>query len=159
MIISECGFPGSSVGKESACNAGDPGFDPPWRRGWQATPVSLPGEGWQATYSPWGHKRPYTTLVNTNFSDGGMFDTLHLQVLVLTAALVNVIIKSLPPNTPGWGWATSALFESCLEDWLQDNLQLSSISCPWAWNWDTARCPPGIPPYSAHNYMWHGAVT
>ena len=53
---------------------------------------------------------------NTNFSDGGMFDTLHLQVLVLIAALVNVIIKSLPPNTPGRGWATSTLFESCPED-------------------------------------------
>ena len=33
------GFPGGSVGKESACNAGDPGSIPgvgkiPWRREW-----------------------------------------------------------------------------------------------------------------------------
>ena len=46
------GFPGGSDSKESACNAGDPGFDPwmgkiPWRRTWQTTPVFLPGE------SPW----------------------------------------------------------------------------------------------------------
>ena len=42
-------FPGGSDGKESACNAGDPGFDPwvgkiPWRRKWQATSEFLPGE-------------------------------------------------------------------------------------------------------------------
>ena len=56
-------FPGSSAGKESACNVGDlglipglrrspggrPWFDPwvekiPWRRAWQPTPVFLPGE-------------------------------------------------------------------------------------------------------------------
>ena len=42
-------FPGFSDGKESACNAGDPGFDPwarkiPWRSKWQATSVFLPGE-------------------------------------------------------------------------------------------------------------------
>ena len=45
-----------SDGKESACNAGDPGFDPwvgkiPWRRKWQPTPVFLPREfhrAWQA---------------------------------------------------------------------------------------------------------------
>ena len=39
----------SSEGKESACNAGGPGFHPwvgkiPWRRAWQLTPVFLPGE-------------------------------------------------------------------------------------------------------------------
>ena len=42
-------FPGGSDGKESACNAGDPGviFGEgrfPWRRGCLLTPVSLPGE-------------------------------------------------------------------------------------------------------------------
>ena len=44
-----CGFSGGSDGKESSCNAGDPGFNPwvgkiPWRRNWQPTLVSLPGE-------------------------------------------------------------------------------------------------------------------
>ena len=43
------GFPGGSVDKESACNAGDRGFSSwvgkiLWRRKWQPTPVFLPGE-------------------------------------------------------------------------------------------------------------------
>ena len=41
------GFPGSSVGKESACNAGDLGLIPgsiPWRKAWQRIPVFLPGD-------------------------------------------------------------------------------------------------------------------
>ena len=46
------GFPGSSDGKESTCNAGDPGLiDPwvektPWRRDRLPTPVFLPGESY-----------------------------------------------------------------------------------------------------------------
>ena len=47
-LLSPMSFPHSSVGKESACNAGDPGFNSrvrkiPWRRGraWQPTPVFL----------------------------------------------------------------------------------------------------------------------
>ena len=45
------GFPGGSVGKESACNQEmqETRFNPlvrktPWRRAWQPTPVFLPGE-------------------------------------------------------------------------------------------------------------------
>ena len=43
------GFPDSSEGKESACNAEDPGLIPrlgrfPWRRELQLIPVFLPGE-------------------------------------------------------------------------------------------------------------------
>ena len=43
------GFPGGSDGKESACNAGDPGSIPGmgrsiWGRKWQPTPVFLPGK-------------------------------------------------------------------------------------------------------------------
>ena len=52
--------PDSSTGKESACNAGDPGSIPGLgrslkRRTWQPTPVFLPGESprtrgtWRAT--------------------------------------------------------------------------------------------------------------
>ena len=64
------GFPGDSDGKESACNAGDPGSIPgsgkiPWRREWQPTLVFLPGElhGERslAGYSPWGCKELDTT--------------------------------------------------------------------------------------------------
>ena len=63
--MGEGGFPGGSDGKESACNAGDPGSIPgsgrfPWRREWQPTPVFLPGEscGHRSLvgYSPWGPK-------------------------------------------------------------------------------------------------------
>ena len=49
-IVAKPGFPGSSDGKESACNAGDPGSISglgryiPWRREWQPTPVFLPGK-------------------------------------------------------------------------------------------------------------------
>ena len=57
-------FPGSSDGKESACNTGA-GFDPwvrksPCRREWQPTPVFLPGESHEqkclAGFSPWSFK-------------------------------------------------------------------------------------------------------
>ena len=37
VCVYRSGFPGSSVGKESACNAEDPGSNPGWRR--------CPGEG------------------------------------------------------------------------------------------------------------------
>jgi len=68
------GFPDSSAGKESTCNAGDLGLIPgsgrspeerigytpvffPWRRAWQPTPVFLPGESpWTEELGPWGHK-------------------------------------------------------------------------------------------------------
>jgi len=61
--------PGSSVGKESACNAGDPGSIPlgkiPWRRKWQPIPVFLPGKSHgqrsRADYNPWGCKESDTT--------------------------------------------------------------------------------------------------
>ena len=67
------GFPGGSVGKESACNAGDTGDASlilgsgrfPWRKKWQPTPVYLPGEshGQRSLvgYSPWGRKKLDTT--------------------------------------------------------------------------------------------------
>ena len=64
------GFSGRSDGKESACNAGDPRFNPwigkiPWRREWLPTPVFLPGEfhGRRSLvgYSPWGLKESDTT--------------------------------------------------------------------------------------------------
>ena len=66
------GLPGGSVGKESACNAGDteePVSIPesrkiPCRRAWQPTPVFLPGESQGqrslAGNNPWGHKQSDT---------------------------------------------------------------------------------------------------
>ena len=58
-------LPSGSDDKESASEAGRPGFDRwvqkiPWKRKWQSTPVLLPGKsGGQksmAGYSPWDHK-------------------------------------------------------------------------------------------------------
>ena len=54
------GFPGASSSKESAFSGGDPVRKIPWRRGWQPTPVFLPGEfhgqSSLAGYSPRDHK-------------------------------------------------------------------------------------------------------
>ena len=63
-------FPGGSDGKASACNVGDPGFNPwvgkiPWRGKWQPTPVLLPGKfhGQRSLvgYNPWGRRESDTT--------------------------------------------------------------------------------------------------
>ena len=58
-------------GKDSACNAGDPGSIP-WRREWLRTPVFLSGEfrGQRslAGYSPWVLNEPNTTERLTHFS-------------------------------------------------------------------------------------------
>ena len=55
------GFPGSSSGKESTCNAGDPGSGKIcWRRERLPTPVFWPGE-FHVLYSPWGLKELDTT--------------------------------------------------------------------------------------------------
>ena len=59
-------FPGDSVGKESACNVGDPWVGKiPWRRAWQPTPVFLPGESHRqkslAGYGLWCPKESDTT--------------------------------------------------------------------------------------------------
>ena len=59
-----CGFPCSSVGKESPCNAGDTdlslGLGRSAGEGRQPTPVFLPGESHGQRklegYSPWVHK-------------------------------------------------------------------------------------------------------
>ena len=39
------------------------GWEDPWRRKWQPTPVFLPGKlhGQRSFYSPWGHKESDTT--------------------------------------------------------------------------------------------------
>ena len=63
-------FSDGSNGKESACNAGDSGFDPwlrkiLWRREWQPIPVFLPeefhGQRTLVNCSPWCYKELETT--------------------------------------------------------------------------------------------------
>ena len=62
-------FPGSSDGKESACDAGDLGLIPGWGRSpekeWRPMPAFLPGESYGemslVSYSPWGRKESDTS--------------------------------------------------------------------------------------------------
>ena len=59
-VLYSMGYPHSSVGKDSNCNAGDLGSIPglgrfPWRRERLPTPVFWPGE-FHGLYSAWGHK-------------------------------------------------------------------------------------------------------
>ena len=80
-LLNHKSFPGGSVGKESACNAGDAGKCEfytwigkiLWRRVWQPTPVFLPGESHGqrslAVYSPWGHTETRLKLLSTKESD------------------------------------------------------------------------------------------
>ena len=80
MLWSEClfllsllarGVPGGSDGKESACNAGDPGLIPGWVRSsgegngyplqYPCWEIPWPEEPGEAGYSPWDHKESDTT--------------------------------------------------------------------------------------------------
>ena len=57
-------FPGGSVGKESTCNAGNPGLIPGWGRSSEKEMATYSNNlAWRiyqqrslAGYSPWGHK-------------------------------------------------------------------------------------------------------
>ena len=57
--------PGSSGGKDSACNAGDLDEEDPLEKKWLPTTVFLPGEFHEQRslvgYNPWGHKESYVT--------------------------------------------------------------------------------------------------
>ena len=55
------GFPDSSVGKESTCNAGDPGLMPGLERSTgEGYPLQYSGLE-NSMYSPWGRKESDTT--------------------------------------------------------------------------------------------------
>ena len=59
------GFPDSSAGKESACNAGDPGLIPGWGRSTGegiGYPLQYSGLEHSMDYSPWGRKESDTTF-------------------------------------------------------------------------------------------------
>ena len=62
-------FPGSSAGKESACNAGDPGLIPgvgkiPWRRNRLPTPVFLGFSGGSMVKSPPAKKETWVQFLS-----------------------------------------------------------------------------------------------
>ena len=73
-LVVHKGFPCSSVGKESSCNAGDPRFncwvgEIPQRREWQPALVFLPvefhGQKSLVGYSPWGCSVQHDWATNT----------------------------------------------------------------------------------------------
>ena len=81
-------FPGGLVGKESAWNAGDPGFDSyvkkiPWRRKWQPAPIFLPGKSHGqlslAGPSSWGHNESNMTQQLNHHFEPGMFQAQYCK--------------------------------------------------------------------------------
>ena len=89
MVNMKCpGFPGSSIGKESACNVGDPGSIPgsgrPSGEG-NGNPVFLPGEshGQRSLvgYSLQGHKESDTT------------ERLHFDFLIIIPSASPQVIR------------------------------------------------------------------
>ena len=116
-------FPGGSMGKESACNAGDAGkceFYTPigkiiWRRARQPTPVFLPGEshGQRSLvgYSLWVEKsQTWLKLLSTKESDtteATEQEPKHIVVIVLvyegTSILLPIVVVSIyiPTNSDG----------------------------------------------------------
>ena len=70
MLFLSLSFPGGSDGRESACNAGDPGSLPGLGRslGEEMTTYSSV-LAWRIAvgYSPWGHKESDTTEQLTHF--------------------------------------------------------------------------------------------
>ena len=88
LIHCNTGFPGSSAGKECACNARDPGVIPglgrsagegigyPLRYSDILTPVFWPGE-FQGLYSPWGCKESdKTEQLSLSHIDIGVLDKI-----------------------------------------------------------------------------------
>ena len=88
------GFPGGSVGKESTCNAGDPGLIPGLGRspgGGQPTPVFLPGESHGhrslAGYRLWGRRVGH---------DWSKWAHVHKPLWALSVILASPITDFLP---------------------------------------------------------------
>ena len=97
----EKGFPDSSVGKESACNAGDPSLfwvrKICWRRDRLPTPEFWPGR-FHGLYSPWGWK------------ESDMTEWLSLKfenIFTLLSQLIDGLARYR--GCPGgWDWKESA---------------------------------------------------
>ena len=80
------GFPGGSVGKESACNAGDPdsisglGRSPGEGKATHSSILAWPGE-FYGLYSPWGSKESDTT---DNFCFQSRFGIIYIYIYTHT---------------------------------------------------------------------------
>ena len=109
VLSSTLGFLHSSVGKASACNAGDlrrpfpgPGRSP-WRRKWQPTAVFLPGESPGPRSLVWatvhGDAKSQTQLGAVFF----FFNLPHCSLwILLSAETENTVVLKLfrAPNDP-----------------------------------------------------------
>ena len=125
------GFPGSSAGKKSTCNAGDP-FDSsvgeiPWRRDRLPIPVFWPGE-FHGLFSPWGHRESDTTeRLSLHFTS---IFLRNAEVITETLQIFFFLvceIKLKRANFLGqciWGafldYYTGILYYSCKESKLHD---------------------------------------
>ena len=118
-----CSFPCGSAGKESACNARVPGFDPwvgkiPWRRERLPTSVSWPGE-FHRPYNQWGHKQldrterlslslfcNYMTFLLNNLYDSFWKPSMPLVYLSKVASLqcLYLCTSSLDRKKMLWGY-------------------------------------------------------
>ena len=103
------GFPGSSAGKESACQCKRHGFLPwvgkiPWRRKWQPTPVFLPGKShnrgtWRATVQFSSVAQSYPTLCDPmDCNTPGL--PVHHQLPEFTQTHVHRVGDAIQPFHP-----------------------------------------------------------
>ena len=149
-------FPGPvcSVGKKSACSAGDPGSIPElaWRREWQPTPVFLPGEfhGQRslAVYSPWGHKeldttkqlqftshlqlRNYWKSNSLTFSSPPPFLLVYFQtssflLLLLICVLIYLCLFSFPKLSPSMSLTAESFSDILYDCWWQVRLTREDV--------------------------------
>ena len=111
-----------SVGRESACNAEDPGSIPgsgrfPWRRKWQPTPIFLSGKSHGqrslVDYSAWGCKESDTT------------EWMNHHQQPLWASRVAQIVKNLPAVRETWVHSLS------WEDPLEEGMAAHSSILAW----------------------------
>ena len=123
-LLRPMSFPHSSVGKESACNAGDPGFNSgvrkiPWRRAWQPTPVFLPGES-RGQRSLAGYRVP---RVRQDLA------TKERERWQLWVSLVVQMVKNPPAMLETWVQSLG------LEDPLEEGMATHSSILAWRSSW------------------------
>ena len=120
------GFPGSSDGKQSACNVGDLGSTHgvgkiPWRKAWQPTPVFLPGE------SPWTEEPGgLQSMGSQKESDTTEHST---YVIYMWCFPVAQMIKNLPLMQETW--VQSLGQEHSLEKGMATHSSILAWRIPW----------------------------
>ena len=104
------GFPGSSAGKESTYNSGDPvqflGREDLLEKGQSTTPVFWPGKspGQRSLkgYSPWGHKESDTTKCLTTQHSILTLDFIKIESLCPLNGMVETMKKRTADQEKHW---------------------------------------------------------